>query len=157
MRKELAWFRGQAHGVDADGRRAAAAWVDRCIDGRVLEAVRERGQQVSPLSSCCFCCCLNFDNMQVHCMVGACSLNLAVLERGLAVLRRGYSPAWRFFCFCILFARVRIGSLWAKKIMTALLLHRVILILIKFRAKTETVLKSVCKMQQLGSMPNWKS
>ena len=27
-------------------------------------------------------------------MVGACSLNLAVLERGLAVLRRGYTPAW---------------------------------------------------------------
>ena len=32
-------------------------------------------------------------------MVGACSLNLAVLERGLAVLRRGYSPAWR--CVCV--------------------------------------------------------
>ena len=42
-------------------------------------------------------------------MVGACSLNLAVLERGLAVLRRGYSPAWRFVlicicvCFCVCF------------------------------------------------------
>ena len=47
MRKELALSRGQAHGVNADGRRSAADWVERCIDGRVLEAVRERGQQVS--------------------------------------------------------------------------------------------------------------
>ena len=32
--------------MNADGRRSAASWVDRCIDGRLLEAVRERGQQV---------------------------------------------------------------------------------------------------------------
>ena len=36
--------------MNAEGRRAAAAWVERCIDGRVLEAVRERGQQVGDLS-----------------------------------------------------------------------------------------------------------
>ena len=46
MREVLALFRGQAHGVNEEGRRSAAAWVQRCIDGRVLEAVRERGQQV---------------------------------------------------------------------------------------------------------------
>ena len=32
--------------MNEKGRRSAAAWVHRCIDGRVLEAVRERGQQV---------------------------------------------------------------------------------------------------------------
>ena len=50
MRKALAFSRGHAHGVNADGRRSAASWVERCIDGRVLEAVRERGQQVGDLS-----------------------------------------------------------------------------------------------------------
>ena len=45
------------------------------MGGRVVEAVREKGDQV-------------------HCMVGACSLNLAVLERGLGVVRQGYTPGW---------------------------------------------------------------
>ena len=38
--------RGQAHGLTSEDRRWAARWVERSIDGRVLEATRERGQQV---------------------------------------------------------------------------------------------------------------
>ena len=38
--------RGQAHGLSPEDRRWAARWVERSIDGRVLEATRERGQQV---------------------------------------------------------------------------------------------------------------
>ena len=61
--------------MGAEGRREAARWVEGCVAGRVVEAVREKGDQV-------------------HCMVGACSLNLAVLERGLGVVRQGYTPGW---------------------------------------------------------------
>ena len=42
----LANPRGQAHGLSPEDRRWAAIWVERSIDGRVLEATRERGQQV---------------------------------------------------------------------------------------------------------------
>ena len=42
----LANRRGQAHGLSPEDRRWAARWVERSIDGRVLEATRERGQQV---------------------------------------------------------------------------------------------------------------
>ena len=42
----LANPRGQAHGLSPEDRRWAARWVERSIDGRVLEATRERGQQV---------------------------------------------------------------------------------------------------------------
>ena len=38
--------RGQAHGLSPEDRRWAALWVERSIDGRVLEATWERGQQV---------------------------------------------------------------------------------------------------------------
>ena len=65
MRKELALSRGQAHGVNADGRRSAADWVERCIDGRVLEAVRERGQQVFHHSSCCSPACVPLSTLSI--------------------------------------------------------------------------------------------
>ena len=74
-------------------------------------------------------------------MVGACSLNLAVLERGLAVLRRGYSPAWRFFLFLYFICSSEDWFPLSKKNHEGSPPASGDSYFDQFRAKTETVLK----------------